>query len=216
MGLNLRQGIAFPDGTEFSATHVKYSFDRAIELLPSIPEGAPAGLGYDVIINRTELLNTHRVRFYLNFPFSPFLGILACRASAIVDPEYAPTAKVSYVEGNPRASTPVAFIGPYVLSEWKRVAGRDVEIILDANPYYWNGTSGYPKTTTIIFRFYSGPSTLRMAVQASDIDMAFRHISPTDVLDLRIILMLGLGGALASSFNTYASNKNAHHPTIQE
>jgi len=180
----LREGVKFSDGTEFKATHVKYSFDRAIELIPSIPEGAPAGLGYDAIINRTEVLDTYKVRFHLNFPFSPFLGIASCRASAIVNPTYAPIAQVNHTAGDPRASTPVASAGPYVLSEWKRTAGRDVEIKLDANPNYWNLASGYPKINRIIFRFYSDSASLRLAIGAGDIDMAFRHISPTDVLDL--------------------------------
>jgi len=180
---NLRQDITFPDSTGFNATHVKYSFDRAITLIPSIPEGAPAGLGYDAIINRTEVLDTYMVRFHLNFPFSPFLGIVSCRASAIVNPAYAPIEEVEYT-GDSRGSTPVAFVGPYYLTRWERVGGRDIEIRLDKNPYYWNATGEYPKTKTIIFRFYSGPSTLRLAIEAGDIDMAFRHISPTDVLDL--------------------------------
>ena len=181
---NLRQGVTFPDGTDFNATHVKHSFDRAIALIPSIPEGAPAGLGYDLIINRTEVLDTYKVRFHLNFPFSPFLGILACRASAIVDPKYAPMAQVDYTAGDPRASTPVAFIGPYVLSKWERVAGRDKEIRLEANSNYWNLTSGYPKIKHVIFKFYGDSSALRLAVEAGDANVAFRHISPTDVLDL--------------------------------
>ena len=181
---NLRQNVTFWDGTEFNATHVQYSFDRAIDLIPSIPEGAPAGLGYNLIINRTEVLDTHKVRFHLNFPFSPFLGILASRSSSIVNPEYAPIAQINHTAGDPRASTPVALVGPYFLSEWKRVAGRDIEIKLDANPFYWNATGEPAKTEHVIFRFYADPSTLRLAVEAGDVDMAFRHISPTDVLDL--------------------------------
>jgi peptide/nickel transport system substrate-binding protein len=181
----LRQGITFPDGTVFNATHVKYSFDRAIDLIPSIPEGAPAGLEYNKIINRTDVLSTYTVRFVLNFPFSAFLGVLSCRASAIVDPTYAPLmTQVNYTEGNARGSTPLAFVGPYYLSTWTRVGSSDIEIRLDANPHYWNATSGYPKTKHIIFRFYADSSTLRLAIEAGDIDMAFRHISPTDALDL--------------------------------
>jgi len=181
---DLRQGVKFPDGTTFNATHVKYSFDRAIALIPKIPEGAPAGLGYDLIFNRTEVLSTYKVRFHLNFPFSPFLGILAARSSAIVDPKYAPIQQINYTAGNARASTPVAFVGPYVLSGWTRVAGKDTEIKLDANPNYWNLASGYPKLKHIIFKFYPDAATLRLAIEAGDVDMAFRHISPTDVLDL--------------------------------
>ena len=180
----LREGVMFPSGVEFNATHVKYSFDRAIALIPSIPEGAPAGLGYDAIINRTEALSKYKVRFVLNFPFSAFMGIIACRASAIVDPEHAPIAQINYTAGNAQASTPIAFVGPYFLSTWTRVGAKDIEIRLDANPYYWNATSGKPKIKHVIFRFYSDSSTLRLAVEAGDVDMAFRHISPTDALDL--------------------------------
>lgn len=181
---NLREGVTFSDGTEFNATHVKYSFDRAIALIPSIPEGAPAGLGYDAIIDRTEVLGTYKVRFHLQMSFSPFLGILASRSSTIVNPQYAPMAQVNYTAGDPRASTPVAFAGPYVLSKWNRVAGRDVEIKLDANPNYWDLASGYPRMEHVIFRFYSDAATLRLAIEAGDVDMAYRHTSPTDVLDL--------------------------------
>jgi peptide/nickel transport system substrate-binding protein len=183
---NLRTGVKLPDGTEFNATHVKYSFDRAIALIPNIPEGAPAGLEYNKIINRTDVLSTYKVRFVLNFPFSAFLGILSCRASAIVDPTYAPWAQVNYTAGNARGSTPLAFVGPYYLSTWTRVGSSDIEIRLDANPHYWNAASGYPKTKHIIFRFYTDASTLRLAIEAGDIDMAFRHISPTDALDLDV------------------------------
>lgn len=182
---NLRTGVKMADGVEMNATHVKYSFDRAIALEPSIPEGAPAGLGYDQIINRTDVLDTYKVRFVLNFPFSPFLGIIACRASAIVDPKYAPMAQVNYTAGDARASTPLAFVGPYVLSKWDRVAGRDMEIKIDANPDYWNTPSGYPKTKHIIFRFYSDATALRLAISAGDVDMAFRQISANDILDLK-------------------------------
>jgi len=180
----LRQGITFPGGVAFTATDVKYSFDRAIALILNIPEGAPAGLGYGDIFDTTEVLSTYKVRFHLKISFSPFLGILSARSSAIVDQRYAPIAQINYTAGNPRASTPVAFVGPYTLVRWDRVAGRDNEIKLDANPNYWNLASGYPRLKHIVFRFYRDAATLRLAIEAGDVDMAFRHISPTDVLDL--------------------------------
>jgi peptide/nickel transport system substrate-binding protein len=182
----LRQNVRFPDGTELNATHVKYSFDRSIALIPSTPDGAPANLYYDQIINRTEVLSKYKVRFYLNNAYGPMLGIISCRASAIVDPTYAPwMTQVNYTAGDARSSTPLASVGPYYLSRWECTGDKDIEIRLDKNPYYWNATSGYPKTKTIIFRFYRDPSTLRLAVEAGDIDMAFRHISALDVLSLQ-------------------------------
>jgi peptide/nickel transport system substrate-binding protein len=182
----LRSGVLFPDGTEFNATHVKYSFDRAIELIPQIPEGAPAGLGYGDIFDHTDVISKYTVRFVLKIPFSPLLGILSARSSTIVDPKYAPSnVQVNYTAGDARASTPVAFVGPYKLSEWIRVGGRDQEIKLDANPKYWNLAAGYPRIKHIIFKFYSDAAGLRLAISAGDVDMAFRHISPVDVLDLQ-------------------------------
>jgi peptide/nickel transport system substrate-binding protein len=181
----LRQGVLFPDGTEFNATHVKYSFDRAIGLIDAIPEGAPAGLGYGDIFDHTDVLSTYVVRFALKIPFSPLLGILSARSSTIVDPNYAPMGvQVNYTAGDARASTPVAFLGPYNLTGWIRVGGRDQEIKLDANTNYWNRAAGYPRIKHIIFRFYSDAAGLRLAISAGDVDMAFRHISPVDVLDL--------------------------------
>ncbi len=184
----LRTGVKLADGVELNATHIKYSFDRSIALIPSIPEGAPAtaNLGYDLIFNRTEVLDTYKVRFVLNFPFSPFLGILACRASGIVDPKYAPwMVQVNYTAGDARASTPLAFVGPYILSKWDRVAGKDQEIRLDANPDYWNAPSGYPKTKHIIFKFYSDETALRLAISAGDVDMAYRNVAANDINDLQ-------------------------------
>jgi peptide/nickel transport system substrate-binding protein len=189
----LREGVKLPDGTTLNATTIKYSFDRTISLIPAIPEGAPAtgNLGYDLIFNQTEVLSTYKVRFHLNFAFSPFLGILACRASGIVDPKYAPkpayagqNTQVNYTAGDARASTPLAAVGPYVLTKWVRVGGKDTELTLEANPNYWNLASGYPKLKHIVFKFYPSAAALRLAIEAGDVDMAFRHISPTDVLDL--------------------------------
>jgi peptide/nickel transport system substrate-binding protein len=65
------------------------------------------------------------------------------------------------------------------------VGGRDQEIKLDANPKYWNLGAGYPRIKHIIFKFYSDAAALRLAISAGDVDMAFRHISPVDVLDLQ-------------------------------
>ena len=182
---NLRTGVTLPDGAALNATHVKYSFDRAIALIPRIPEGAPAGLGYGDIIDQTEVISANKVRFHLKIAFSPFLGILACRASAIVDPRYAPIAQVNYTANNARASTPVAFAGPYTLSKWVRVGGSDQEIKLDTNAKYWNSANGYPKIKHVIFKFYSDAASLRLAIESGDVDMAFRHITPTDVLNLQ-------------------------------
>lgn len=71
------------------------------------------------------------------------------------------------------------------MSEWDRVGGKDQEIKLDANPDYWNAAAGYPKTKHIIFKFYSDETSLRLAIGAGDVDMAYRSITANDILDLQ-------------------------------
>ena len=180
---NLRQGVEFEDGTEFTAEDVKYSFDRSMGL--AIEEGPQVGMDYYGIIDSVEVTGTYQVVFHLKIPFAAFLGIIACQASSIVNPTYAPMdGMVEYVEGDARASHPND-LGRYRLTKWERVAGKDVELWLEANPNYWNATSGWPKTEKIIIRMYSDATALRLALEAGDIDVAFRHLTATDIVDLQ-------------------------------
>ncbi|MEM2940115.1 MAG: ABC transporter substrate-binding protein [Thermoproteota archaeon] len=180
---NLRQGVKFDDGTEFNATHVKYTFDRGINIADE--DGPFVGIGYGDIIENVTVVSAYVVKFYLKIPFSAFLSLLACQASYIVDPKYAPfDAVVEYKEGDARGSHPMG-LGPYVLTKWERVAGKDTEMRLEANPNYWNATGGYPKTKKIIIKFYADSAGLALAINAGEIDIAFRQLSATDVNNLK-------------------------------
>jgi peptide/nickel transport system substrate-binding protein len=107
---NLRQGVKYDDGTEFNATHVKYTFDRGISIAD--PNGAWFGIGYVDIIKNVTVINNYTIRFHLNLPFAPFLSLLALPVAFIVDPAYAPINQVvTHNEGNPRASNPMG-LGP--------------------------------------------------------------------------------------------------------
>jgi len=185
---HLRHGVKFEDGTEFNATHVWYTFERAKNL--NVPEGPYVGIGIytkdgDCIIKNVTVVDKYTVKFYLNYPFTPFLSLLACQACYIVNPKYAPMNKtVDYVEGNARASYPMD-LGPYKLTKWTRVGGLDQEMILEANPNYWNASGGYPKTKKIIIKFYSDSTSLRLAIESGEIDIAFRQLSAADINSLK-------------------------------
>jgi peptide/nickel transport system substrate-binding protein len=176
---NLRQGVQYDDGTEFNATHVKYTFDRGISL--TIPDGPFVGLGIIDMIKNVTVVDGYTVRFCLNYQFAPFLVILASPPCYIVNPKYAPmSSTVGYVEGDARASNPMD-LGPYKLTNWTKVGGLDREMVLEANPNYWNATGGYPKTEKIIIKFYSDSASLRSAIEFEEIDIAFRQLSMEDV-----------------------------------
>ncbi|TET19669.1 redoxin domain-containing protein [Candidatus Bathyarchaeota archaeon] len=186
----LRKSVLFDDGTEFNATHVKYSFDRSMGI--ASPDGPQLNMEYGAIIDNVDVVSKYVVKFNLKIPFGPFLALMACQASSIVNPEYAEGWKtnwsvndiVYYTAGDPRASTPMD-LGPYVLTKWTRVSGKDHEMTLEANPNYWKKAAGLPKTEKIIIKFYADATALRLAIEVGDIDVAFRHLRATDIEDLK-------------------------------
>jgi peptide/nickel transport system substrate-binding protein len=183
----LRQGVKYDDGTEFNATHVKYSFDRNMQMAD--PNGPFVGIGFSDIIQDVTVVDAFTVRFDLKIPFSPFLSLIAGQECVMVDPKYAPmhgtswnytTDVVLYTEGNARASNPMG-LGPYTLSNWTRSAGKDAKMTLVANPNYWNASAGIPKTKNVIIQFYADSTGLALAITAPNIDIAFRQLGVTDI-----------------------------------
>jgi peptide/nickel transport system substrate-binding protein len=79
---NLRHGVHFDNGSEFTADSVKYSFDRNIQIAD--PDGPFIGIGYGDIIDNVVVVSTYSVQFNLknslcSFPlFDGFTGILHC------------------------------------------------------------------------------------------------------------------------------------------
>jgi len=183
---NLRQGVQFPDGTPFNASVVKYSIDRQFRI--DEPEGPFAGVGYDTIMNRTVVTGPYQVQFVLNAPFPPFTALAAFIPMFPVNPNVAPmpayrcgdTCGVVNYTGTPATENPTG-LGPYVLSNWQRTAGKDVEIDLTANPNYWNASGGYPKTKNIIIKFYTDATSLNLALQSGAVDIASRQLAPPDI-----------------------------------
>jgi peptide/nickel transport system substrate-binding protein len=187
---NLREGVKYADGAEFTADDVKYTFDRGIEI--NDEDGAFLGIGYGDIIDSVTVVSTYAVRFDLKIPFAAFLSLMACQASYIVDPTYAPKSGDSwsvddvivYKDGDARGSHPMG-LGPYTLKSWTRVAGKDTEMTLEANPLYWNAAEGYPKTKTIVFKFCADAAGLALAMKSGDVDIAFRQLAASDITDMK-------------------------------
>ncbi len=175
---NLRQGVKFADGTAFDANVVKYSIDR--EFAIDEPEGPFAGVGLDSLISKTVVTGPYQVQFVLSEPFSAFLAMVAFQAMWPVNPNVAPMKAIVNYTGDVKTEINTN-IGPYSLTGWQRTAGKDVEIDLQANPNYWNASSGYPKTKNIIFKIYSDSTSLNLAMQSGAIDIAYRQLAPTDI-----------------------------------
>lgn len=181
---NLRKGVMSGDGVEFTADDVKYSFERGMKI--ANPDGAVVGIGYDAIIGSVEAVSKYQVNFNLKFACGFFGQLMAAAPSYIVNPRYAPMQyfRINYTDGNARASSPMDF-GPYTLTSWTRVGGKDQEMKFDANPLYWNAAAGYPKTKHLVLRFYSDATTLRLAIEAGEVDLAYRQLGSTDIQSLQ-------------------------------
>jgi peptide/nickel transport system substrate-binding protein len=183
---NLRQGVMFPDGTQFNASVVKYSIDRQFRIDESA--GPFAGVGYDTVINKTVVTGPYQVQFVLNAPFPAFAALVAFIPMFPVNPNVAPmptyhcgdTCGVVNYTGTAATENPTG-LGPYLLSNWQRTAGKDVELDLTANPNYWNASGGYPKTKNIIIKFYTDATSLNLALQSGAIDIAYRQLAPPDI-----------------------------------
>ncbi|MFW9886565.1 MAG: ABC transporter substrate-binding protein [Candidatus Thorarchaeota archaeon] len=176
----LREGLTFFDGYAFNATVVKYSFDRNIGM--ALPDGPQFNIGYADIIENVTITGEYSVRFYLKSPFAPFLQLMACPASAIVHPLYAPLGNfVSHTDGNARASHPCG-LGPFILKEWVRVGGTDELMCLERNPHYWNNSI---PMSDITIKFYFTQTSLAAALMTGDIDVAYKHLTPIQVQSFR-------------------------------
>jgi peptide/nickel transport system substrate-binding protein len=185
----LRSGLKYDDGTPFNSTDVKFSVNRGLAIYD--PNGAFNGLTIDQIIGSITTPNATAVVFHLKAPFSAFLNMMTFGIFYPVNPHRVPwplTCKapcndasgiVNFTANNPTASNPNG-LGPYTLTEWTRSGVNEVEMTLTANPNYWNYPA-YPKTHTIIIKFYSTPTALAAAIRSGDVDIAYRQFATTDI-----------------------------------
>jgi len=150
----LRKNVKFHDGTELTADIVKHSIERAKQL-----QGPPAFL-LDVI-DRVEVVDKHTIRFILNYPFAPFPSLTAFIIFSPVPPH------ATNLEEKPIGT------GPFKLESWK----KGEQVVLVANKDYWRGS---PKVDRLIIKIYPDPTTLRVALEKGEVDLAL-GIQPQDV-----------------------------------
>ncbi len=151
----------FMNGNPIDAEVVKWNLDRSMRL-----DGQPAFLLTD-IIESVEVLDEYTVKITLQRPFSAFVSVLGYTVAFPVDPEETP--EDEFFTGIPTAS------GPYYVADWQ----RDVRIVLEENPNYFGPK---PLTKTIVINFYENASTLRLALESGEIDLAYRELDPRDFL----------------------------------
>jgi len=161
---HLRKDAKFSDGTPLTAKDVVRSINRVMTI-----KGSPSWL-VTSFVEKVEAKDDYTVVFYLKHPTAYFLALLTTPPYFPVSPKY----------DNDKIDTDATYggAGPYRIVNWV----RDQELVLEANPYYYGPK---PKTKKIIIKFYNDASTMRLALQNGEIDVAWRTLRPTDIKSLK-------------------------------
>jgi peptide/nickel transport system substrate-binding protein len=160
----LVEGVSFPDGTPFNAEAVKWSIDRVVAL-----EGDPNWL-VSSFVDSVEVVDEYTVKFILQSPVNYFPLLVATQP-------YSPLSPNCYSEDAFDADSTCGGVGPYRIVSWE----RDVELVLEA----YDGYPGdAPMTPRILVKYYADSTTMRLAVESGEVDVATKTLNPTDYADL--------------------------------
>ncbi len=151
---------------------MKFSIDRVTN--KSILKQAAANSPSPLIGNLKSVKTNgkYAVTFNLKAPQVTWPAILATQCCAIVPSDsYAPDKLM------PNTSQQIG-TGPYKLVKY--TAGQ--QAVFQAYSGYW-GTK--PKTSNLIINYYSKSSTMKLALQKGEIDMAYQSFTPTEITSLQ-------------------------------
>jgi peptide/nickel transport system substrate-binding protein len=162
----LRRNVKFSDGSPFTSADVKWTFDRVIKIKGD--QGIYALLSN---LKSTTTNGTYGVTFHLKSPQSTWPFILATSAGFIVPKSLYPADKIRDNSESQMGT------GPYELVKY--TSGQ--QAVFKANSNYWGPK---PKSDNLIVNYYSKSSTMKLALQRGEIDMAFRDFTPTELQSL--------------------------------
>jgi peptide/nickel transport system substrate-binding protein len=164
---NLREGVKFSNGNDFTAEDVKYSFDRVLTM--NSPESGVAWiLQQSMDLNSTKVIDDYTVEINLIEPYGGFLSTIAYTIGFIVDKEYVEDhggvvadTENEYLKLNPMGT------GPYMLDHWT----RNTELVLVKNPNYWGGWEG-KHVDKVVIKYANEAATRILALKNGDADIA--------------------------------------------
>ncbi len=170
--VTLKEGLTFANGHELTSSDVKFSFDRQLGIAD--PNG-PSSLLYN--LDSVAAPDERTVVFTLKSENDQtFPQILSSPVGPIVDEEvFSPT------ELTP-ADTIVAekaFGGQYLITDYTENELIRYEAFED-----YMGLLEPAVTKVVTAQYFTEETSLKLAVQQGDVDVAFRSLSPTDLADL--------------------------------
>jgi len=167
----LRSGLKFTDGTPFTADTVKWSIDRVMAL-----KGDPSWL-VTQFVKEVQVVDPLTVKFVLTGPTPYFPTIVAGNPPYFpLSPNIYPVNKIVH-DPTELVGGALVGLGPYKVTSFK----RDEEVVLDANPGYYGKAPGVKR---IIIRYFADATTMRLALEKGEIDLAYKSLNPSDISDL--------------------------------
>ena len=167
----LRSGVKFSDGSPFDANAVKWTIDRVTRL-----KGDPSWLDTD-FVDSVEVLDKNKVKFILKNPVAYFPSLVATPPYYPVSPNVYPADKI-IKDPSELTGGKLVGLGPYQVASFK----RDQEVILEANPHFYGPK---PKNDVVVIRYFADATTMRLALEKGEIDLAFKSFNPSDINDLQ-------------------------------
>ena len=163
----VRANAKFTNGKPVDAAAVKYGIDRVVRIHD------PQGVDWLVtsFVKSVKVIDPLTVKITLTGPVGYFPSIVA-----LVPTYYAVDAN-TYPASQVNSEGKVGY-GPYMIAKWE----RDVELDLVANPDYYGEK---PKTQNVVVKFFKDATTMRLALEKGEIDVAWSSLNPTDILDFR-------------------------------
>ncbi len=163
----LRTGVQWHDGRPFTADDVAFSIQRA----PNVPN-SPGGFGgFLRTIARTEIIDSHTIRFHTHAPNPILPNEIA--SIFIISRHIGETATTEdYNSGRAAIGT-----GPYKFASHR--AGDRTELVRNEN--YWGGVEPWGRVS---YRFVANDAARSAALLAGDIDM-IDQVASSDLARLK-------------------------------
>jgi peptide/nickel transport system substrate-binding protein len=186
--VKLKEGLKWANGHDLDSKDVKFTFDRQLKIAD--PNGPSTLLGNVESIetpDATTVVFTLKVANDQTFP-----QVLTSPAGPIVDDEVFSADKVM---DDQKIVDAKAFGGQYVIDSYS----KNNLISFSANDSY-QGVLGAPANDKAAIKYYKDANNLKLEVQEGKIDVAWRSLTPTDIVDLgkddNLAVHKGPGGEL--------------------
>ncbi|MGH2953790.1 MAG: ABC transporter substrate-binding protein [Solirubrobacterales bacterium] len=163
----LREGLTFSDGSELTSEDVKFSFDRNLEIAD--PQGASS---LYLNLRNVQTPDDLTVIFNLKEPDATWPFLLTTGGAAIVPSDVYPADRV-------QPSDEIVSSGRYVVTDYR----PGEQTVLEANPEFTGDDPA--QIDSVIVQYFDKSSTLKLAAEQGDVEVAYRSLSATDIEDLQ-------------------------------